>query len=346
MDNIILSELRKYTTENKYLKHYILLCNKAITRSVTKQDAREKLGYVETHHIIPTSFDKSLTNIKTNMVHLSPREHFIAHKLLIYAVTDDYRISAKYTVTKFIQNNKLQNRILSNRDYQFIREVLQENMSGSNNPMYGKLGNTAGKRCITNGVDNKFVTPNTPLPSGWKIGMTKPNIIITNGIDELRVFNKSQIPIGWWAGSKRKGKTTSLKGKKLGKYDKNRIHAQKTAIKNLKLSFYTNGVIDIKVGIGQEIPNGFVKGRTLGGHQITDDMINRSLKSFNICSLEELENSLKCDIHSNINTISKLKKKYKKNKLICKNNDPNIQYFIKKFNLDQLIKKGKPGPIV
>jgi hypothetical protein len=331
MNKKILSELRKYTNDNKYLKHYILLCDKAIHRATTKKEARKKIGYVETHHIIPTSFDKSISKLKSNMVHLSAREHFIAHKLLIYATTDNYKNKAKYTISKFIQNNKLQKRILSNRDYQFIREALQESMSGSNNPMYGENSPTLNKKCITDGTDNKFISSNELPPIGWYWGMSKPNIIITNGLEESRIYDISELPNGWWVGSKRKGKSTSLKGKKLGKYSDNRINIQKNAISNLKLKFYTNGVEDIKVASGESVPLGFWGGRTYGGHKVTDDMIKRSLQSFNVTSLDELEINLKIDIKNNINTVSKLKRKYVKNKLICEKNYPNILYFIYRF---------------
>lgn len=344
MNKVLLSHLHKYTVNNKYLKHYVLLCEKAFNRSTTKSEAKRKIGYVESHHIIPVSYDASISKEKWNIVHLSAREHFVAHKLLIHASKDEYKNKAKHAISKFIQSNHLQHRVFSNRDYQFIREIIQENMVGIRNPMYGKPGTTNGKICITNGIDNKFIDINSTIPYGWGLGMNKPNTVITNGTDERRINIKDEIPNGWWVGSVRKGKSTKLKGKKLGKYNKSRIDNQKKALNSLKFSFYTNGTEDIKIPNGNDIPFGFWRGRTFGKYTITTDMINRSLKSFNVASIEELEKKLKYDLENNVNTIGKLKNKYKKLNSICKNNDPNIQYFINKFNLTKFIVKGKTGP--
>jgi len=60
--------------ENKYLKWYNAIIAAACTR--------EKLpgAYVEHHHIVPRS--PGGTNSKSNIVRLSPREHFVCHLLL------------------------------------------------------------------------------------------------------------------------------------------------------------------------------------------------------------------------------------------------------------------------
>ena len=62
-----------YFVESKYSKWYSDLIQKAQLRGTVD-------GYSETHHIIPRSFGG--TNIKTNLVKLTAREHYIAHALL------------------------------------------------------------------------------------------------------------------------------------------------------------------------------------------------------------------------------------------------------------------------
>lgn len=57
----------------KYLKSYVLLIEKSKARNRPKKDN-------EVHHIIPKSLGGS--NKKSNLVVLSKREHYIAHKLL------------------------------------------------------------------------------------------------------------------------------------------------------------------------------------------------------------------------------------------------------------------------
>jgi hypothetical protein len=59
--------------ESKYSKWYNNLIHKAQLRSSIQ-------GYKETHHIIPRSFGGD--NIKSNVVQLTAREHYIAHALL------------------------------------------------------------------------------------------------------------------------------------------------------------------------------------------------------------------------------------------------------------------------
>lgn len=59
--------------ESKYSKWYNNLIHKAQLRGSIQ-------GYKETHHIIPRSFGGN--NIKSNVVQLTAREHYIAHALL------------------------------------------------------------------------------------------------------------------------------------------------------------------------------------------------------------------------------------------------------------------------
>lgn len=59
---------------NKYLKHYNNLCDKARSRSAFE-------GYFEKHHVIPKSLGG--TDDTSNIVLLSAREHYIAHKILV-----------------------------------------------------------------------------------------------------------------------------------------------------------------------------------------------------------------------------------------------------------------------
>ena len=59
--------------ESKYSKWYNNLIRKAQLRGSIQ-------GYKETHHIIPRSFGGD--NVKSNVVQLTAREHYIAHALL------------------------------------------------------------------------------------------------------------------------------------------------------------------------------------------------------------------------------------------------------------------------
>jgi hypothetical protein len=67
--------------DNKYTRAYYALVEKARSRNFkNKKEALSILGYVESHHIIPKSIGGN--NLKTNLVYLTAREHFICHLLL------------------------------------------------------------------------------------------------------------------------------------------------------------------------------------------------------------------------------------------------------------------------
>jgi hypothetical protein len=111
-----------------YLKIYNSLVERGKNRQLT--------GYTETHHIIPKCVGG--TNDKYNLVKLTAREHFICHLLLC-------EIYSKNTKLRFALWNmcnvkrKYQNRYkVSSRLYNFIREEYSKNVSGNNNPRFGK----------------------------------------------------------------------------------------------------------------------------------------------------------------------------------------------------------------
>lgn len=66
-----------------------------------------------------------------------------------------------------------------------------------------KSGNV-GKYGITNGKDNTFILPTSPIPDGWEYGMTKQTFRnprwITNGISNLFVSKDMKLPDGWYFG--------------------------------------------------------------------------------------------------------------------------------------------------
>lgn len=58
--------------KNKYTRWYFTIIDKARGRSL--------VGYTERHHIIPTALGG--TNHSDNLIVLTPREHFVCHRLL------------------------------------------------------------------------------------------------------------------------------------------------------------------------------------------------------------------------------------------------------------------------
>jgi len=99
----------------------------------------------EWHHIIPRSLGG--TDDKSNLVHLTPEEHFVVHQLLVRITNFDPRmIKAATMMCRNRMNNKL---------YGWIRRRLSETqsaaMAGSGNTMFGK-------RWIANDLEVKLVS--------------------------------------------------------------------------------------------------------------------------------------------------------------------------------------------
>ena len=110
-----------------YRKHYDLLINKAKIRDLGAD------VYVEKHHIVPKCLGGS--NNIDNIVKLTPREHFIAHQLLVKIYPGFPRLV--YAAFLMTQSNSKYSRI-NNRLYGWLKESLSVSIKGENNPMYGK----------------------------------------------------------------------------------------------------------------------------------------------------------------------------------------------------------------
>lgn len=332
-----------YFVQNKYTTIYLSLCKKAKERALSKSDAKKILGYVESHHIIPFSIDKSLDKIKANKVHLTAREHFFAHKLLIKIVKEEYKSKMVSAVMKFCQTNNLQKRNLRSIDYHYIRVIASENLSGKNNPMYGREGSIKNKIAITNGNETKFINKDENIPAGWYLGThLKGFKTYTNGEKNILILSDSdEIPDGFRSGSILKGKPSSLKGRKIGSYSEDRINKQKMSIQGFR--FYTNGIVDIKITDKQSIPDGFKPGRTHG--ILSEDAKKKyemlSIQCFGFNDEETFRIALEHSVNIDKLTAVQLNRKYIKNKDINRN-IPSLGFWINKFNLVPI--KGKPGP--
>jgi len=108
--------------ENKYTKLYYKITSNA------KQRITE--GYTELHHIIPQSMGGS--NDKENLVHLTAREHFICHWLLIKMTEGEDRSKMLYALNGMKAENRYQQRYhtkITARVYEKYRIEHAENHS-------------------------------------------------------------------------------------------------------------------------------------------------------------------------------------------------------------------------
>lgn len=163
--------LLNYFIDNKYTKWYFNIIDKIQKERPTKKIAKELCEYIESHHIIPVSINNELRLDKSNLVHCTPREHFILHKLLIKMVvggTSTYRDMC-YAIHFFIKHNKTGKINLSSRDFEYIKKI--SSLAGKNSPSY-----VTGKKRIHKDNVNKFVTLedlDTYLNNGWILGCSE-----------------------------------------------------------------------------------------------------------------------------------------------------------------------------
>lgn len=89
-----------------YASHYCALISKRLRNPITKADC-----YVEKHHIIPKS--EGGLDEPDNLVNLTAREHYIAHRLLAH-IYDDEKM---WCAIHFLSYSKHANQYVPSRVY-------------------------------------------------------------------------------------------------------------------------------------------------------------------------------------------------------------------------------------
>ena len=118
---------------NKYTNWYMKLMD---SRKQLPRKRKDGNCY-ESHHIFPKSLGGS--NHKSNLVLLTPREHFIAHCLLIRMTHNAQKRSMTYALVRFLGKNINNQRYkITSRIYENIIENNRIFTLGKNNSMHGK----------------------------------------------------------------------------------------------------------------------------------------------------------------------------------------------------------------
>jgi hypothetical protein len=112
--------------DNKYTKCYLKLIE---SRKKSKLDENT---YYEKHHIVPRCLGGS--DEDNNLVHLTPREHFIAHLLLTKMYVNDSQFKIKHAFSMmFVKSIKNDGRTLSaSRLYNKLRKDVAKKVGESN----------------------------------------------------------------------------------------------------------------------------------------------------------------------------------------------------------------------
>jgi len=114
-----------------YEKIYSDLINKAKSSNRNKKE-----GVYEKHHIIPKCLGGG--NNKENLVLLTPREHFIAHSLLIKFHSGKEKAKLSFSLFQMCRKNSQHKRIISARQFELAKKLMSENCRGENATFYGR----------------------------------------------------------------------------------------------------------------------------------------------------------------------------------------------------------------
>lgn len=117
-------------------------------------------GYVERHHILPRCMGGSDEN--SNLVALTPEEHFVAHILLVKMYPEHRGLIAAVqgmTQTRQGRPNRKLYGWLKRRHTEYMSDI----QSGEGNSQFGT-------RWIHRGLENKKIKKEDLLPEGWIVG--------------------------------------------------------------------------------------------------------------------------------------------------------------------------------
>jgi len=94
--------IKDIALNNKYTNWYINIIEKCKIRASTKKEAKILLGNIEAHHIIPKCIIEN-----NNVVYLTPREHFIVHRLLAKMFNGSFKVKMEHAITQFTRGRTL-----------------------------------------------------------------------------------------------------------------------------------------------------------------------------------------------------------------------------------------------
>lgn len=103
-----------------YQKIYNSLIEKA--RSKTRKKSRDI--YYENHHILPKSLGGD--NSKKNLILLTAKEHFVAHKLLLEIYNNKEMIYAFFRMTHFSKKHHKRDYKISSREFERLKILLSD----------------------------------------------------------------------------------------------------------------------------------------------------------------------------------------------------------------------------
>jgi len=107
---------------NKYTKWYCSIILKALERPQDRKILKATIGYVESHHILPKSFQLGGEKDKNNLVFLTAKEHFIVHLCATKMFKSIFKNKMVFAFQQLRSSNPYQkNRYISSRFYEKLK---------------------------------------------------------------------------------------------------------------------------------------------------------------------------------------------------------------------------------
>jgi hypothetical protein len=149
-----------------YQKIYNALVDRGKIRILT--------GYTETHHIIPKCLGGS--DDKENLVKLTAREHYIAHKLLVKMFPYEFKLKYAFWMMCSMETTTQLRYKVSSRDYEYAKQLIATRHPETRNKISASL-----KRSYETGKRKKWnLGKKMPIEYGEKISKAKQGMVGTN----------------------------------------------------------------------------------------------------------------------------------------------------------------------
>lgn len=228
--------------------------------------------YHEYHHIIPKCIGG--TDASNNLISLTPKEHFIAHKLLVEENPNNVSLMGALVMVAFMRSSNQERYVLTNEEYEYVKSINSKFVSLTQKDLHWCYEITTHqlRRFKIDKIPNNYVLGLPPEYVGPTKGIkmsdkTKSKLSkskkgkyvgkqwFNNGVIEILVYNqpdgfsKGRLPFSEEA-KKHIGKSSI--GRKLSQEAREKVSNSKKG-----KHAYNNGKVTIKA---YECPEGFKPG--------------------------------------------------------------------------------------
>jgi hypothetical protein len=174
-----------------YLKTYCKLIRKVEGRTPPE-------GYTEKHHTFP----KSIFGKNNRIVILTAREHYIAHVLLEKIYIKRYGLKDQKTIKMTYAHNGMKGNggYINSYLYESARVRLSNNLSGENNPFYGKSHDEKTRKRMSENGKGKKMPPRTEKYKKMLSERMKNRVVSDETRKKMSQSKKGSVP--WNKGKK------------------------------------------------------------------------------------------------------------------------------------------------